>query len=157
MQIDDDFDGGNIIVRDASNAGDVRLAIRNDRYSHYFQWFAFRVTGARGTACRFTIENAGEAGYPAGWPRYRAVGSSDGRHWRRLDTSYADGKLTITTTPDSDVFWIAYLGLYTEADHAAFLARTLRDPRARLEVLGRTLDGRAMDLLTIGEAAADKR
>lgn len=157
MHIDDAFDGGNILVRDARDPGDVRLAIRNDRHSHYFQWFAFRVSGARGKACRFTIENAAAAGYPAGWPGSRAVGAHDARSWRRLDTTYADGRLAITVTPDSDVFWVAYFGLYTAADHDAFLARTLRDPRARLEVLGHTLDGRTMDLLTIGEPGAAKR
>lgn len=157
MQIDSAFDGGNIEILDASNPTATRLAIRADRYSHYFQWFAFRVVGARGQSCRFTIENAGQAGYPRGWPGYRATGSSDGRNWRRLDTGYADGRLTITVTPDSDVFWIAYFGLYTEADHAAFLARTLRDARAHLSSLGRTLDRRSMDLLTIGDAAAGKR
>ncbi|MBL8700340.1 MAG: hypothetical protein JNK67_18335 [Alphaproteobacteria bacterium] len=157
MQIDGNFDGGNIEVRDATDPAAIRLAIRPDRYSHYFQWFAFRVVGARGKPCRFILENAAESGYPAGWSGYRAVGAHDARSWRRLDTHYADGRLVITATPDSDVFWIAYFGLYTEADHAAFLARTLRDERARLRVLGSTLDGRSMDLLTIGTPGNGKR
>ena len=74
ITIDADFDGGNIEVLDASDARDIRLAIRPDRFSPYFQWFAFRIVGARGVTCRLRIVNAGAASYEPGWRNgYRAA------------------------------------------------------------------------------------
>ena len=91
MHIDSAFDGGNIEVLDASRADDVRLAIRRDRYSRYYQWFAFRVVGARGKACTFRIVNAGgaaylQAGATAIAPPRRATGST-GTGSRRATTA----------------------------------------------------------------------
>ena len=55
MFIDAEFDGGNIEVLDASVPGLARLAIRPDRFSHYYQWFCFRLSGARGRECVLRI------------------------------------------------------------------------------------------------------
>jgi murein tripeptide amidase MpaA len=151
MHIDSAFDGGNIEVLDASDPANVRLAIRPDNYSRYFQWFAFRLTGARGKACTLKIENAGGAAYLQGWRNgYRAAASSDRITWRRLDTSYDGKALTIRVTPDADALWIGYFALYTAEQHERLLGRCAADPRVSLEVLGRTLDGRAMDMMTLG-------
>ena len=157
MHIDSNFDGGNIEVLDAGDPSDIRLAIRPDRYSRYYQWFAFRLTGARGQACTLKIGNAGGAAYLPGWNGYRAVVSSDRREWRRVETSYDGQCLTIRVTPDSDALWVAYFALHTEDDHAALLARHAHDPRLSLAVLGQTLDGRPLDQLTIGSPGPGKR
>ena len=86
MHIDAAFDGGNIEILAAEDPADLRLAIRPDRYSGYFQWFAFRLAGARGKACTMRIVNAGKAAYASGFQGYRAVGSDDRGTWRRLAT-----------------------------------------------------------------------
>lgn len=151
MHIDGAFDGGNIEILDASRPSDVRLAIRPDRYSRYYQWFAFRVAGARGQACTFTIRNAGGAAYLEGWRNgYRAAASSDRITWRRLDTRYDGETLTISVTPEADLLWIAYFALYTEEQHERLLGRCAGDARVRAQVLGHTLDGRPLDMLTLG-------
>ena len=113
--IDADFEGGNIEVLDARDPDDIRLAIRPDRFSHYFQWFAFRIAGARGIACRLRIGNAGAASYEPGWRNgYRAAVSGDRATWRRAPTSYDGTTLTIELTPESDCVWVAYFAPYTE-------------------------------------------
>ena len=157
LHISSNFDGGNIVCLDASDPGDVRLEIAKDNDSDFYQWFHFRLTGAKDTPCRLKIMNAGGAAYPKGWEGYRAVATNDRETWTRVPTSYADGVVTIEHTPAADSVWFAYFAPYSMERHAGLIARAQRDDRVTLEVLGETLDGQAMDLLTIGEPGADKQ
>ena len=77
MKISSTFDGGNIDCLACSDAADIQLKIRNDNESEFFQWFYFRLSGARGEDCALKIVNAGAAAYPKGWESYRAVASYD--------------------------------------------------------------------------------
>lgn len=81
IHISSQFDSGNVEVVDAADPADVRLRIRKDSQSDFFQWFYFRVSGARGVPLSMTIENAGAASYPKGWQEYRAVVSEDRAEW----------------------------------------------------------------------------
>lgn len=157
MRISAQFDAGNILVKDASNPQDVRLEIRKDHQSEFYQWFYFKVAGAKGEACRFVIENAAGAAYEQGWPGYKACVSSDREVWTRADTVYENGRLIITLTPGADAVWIAYFAPYSMTRHDELIAACQQHPRARLDVLGHTLDGRDMDRLTIGEPGAGKK
>jgi len=157
LTISSAFDGGNIACRAADDAGDIRLEIVKDNGADFYQWFYFRLTGARGQACRLNIVNAGSAAYPKGWEDYRAVASADRQAWRRVPTTYKDGVLTIEHTPESDTVWFAYFAPYTMERHADLIARVQASPLVELSVPGRTLDGQDMDLLRIGEPGADKR
>ncbi|HLT37549.1 MAG TPA: M14-type cytosolic carboxypeptidase [Enhygromyxa sp.] len=160
MHISDSFDAGNIEVVDASDPQQLRLRIRKDHNSDHYQWFHFRVSGARATALRLQIDNAGGASYVDGWQGYRACFSYDRRTWRRVaDTSYADGILTIAHTPEHDTVWYAYFAPYSMERHHDLIARSLSSPRVRHEVLGQTLDGQDLDLLyvTEGSSRAKKR
>ena len=67
LTVSSSFDSGNILVKDSSDPGNVRLEIVKDHQSDFYQWFHFRVTGERGEKLRLVIENAGEAAYPRGW------------------------------------------------------------------------------------------
>ncbi len=162
MQIDDAFDAGNIDVLDASDPADVRLRIRPDPPTEtpegvveFFQWFAFRVTGARGVPLTLHLEGADRAAYPEGWPGYRAAVSADTESWRRTDTTYADGTLTIQVTPTSDVLYVSYFALYPLERVARVTARAAAHPSAVLAPVGRTLDGRVLDRLIVGDPARD--
>jgi murein tripeptide amidase MpaA len=160
VNISDSFDAGNIEVVDGSDPQQVRLRIRKDHLSDHYQWFYFRVSGVRATALKLRIENAGGASYVDGWPGYRACFSYDRQSWRRVaDTSYADGTLTIAHTPEHDTVWYAYFAPYSMERHHDLIARSQLSPRARHEVLGRTLDGQDLDLLHIaeGERTGKKR
>ena len=107
------FDGGNIEVEKAEEASDIQLTIRKDSRAEFFQWFSFRLTGARGQGSVIKIMNAGRASYTRGWEGYQAVASSDRVTWRRVPTTYENGVLTIRDTPDSDAVHYAYFAPYS--------------------------------------------
>jgi len=157
MKISSAFDGGNIICHDSSDPSNIRLDIRQDQDSEFFQWFYFRLSGAAGQDCALKLVNAGNAAYPKGWENYRAVASYDRIDWFRVATEFDGKNLTIRHRPERDSVYYAYFAPYSLERHHDLIARTLQSPRAAMEVLGESLDGREIDLLTIGEAAADKR
>ncbi|MBO22398.1 MAG: hypothetical protein CMM26_08530 [Rhodospirillaceae bacterium] len=157
LHISSNFDSGNIVCLDASDPGDIRLEIAKDNQSDFYMWFHFRLTGVRDTPCTLKIMNAGGGAYPKGWEDYRAVASSDRETWVRVPTRYENGILTIEHTTAADSVWYAYFAPYSMERHADLIARTQRDDRVILEVLGETLDGQAMDLLTIGEPGDGKQ
>ena len=150
IQVSSRFDSGNIEVVAAEDPGAVRLRIARDGAADFFQWFHFRVSGVRGVPLTLAIENAGAASYPKGWEGYRAVASTDRRAWRRVDTAYDGGVLTIRHTPDADVVWFAYFAPYSLERHEDLAARAQAGGTARLERLGTTLDGRDLDMLSFG-------
>jgi murein tripeptide amidase MpaA len=157
MRISSSFDGGNITCLSCTEPGDIRLAITKDHNSDFYQWFYFRLSGARGVACTLKLTNAGAASYPGGWKDYRAVASYDRRDWFRVPTDYDGTVLTIRHTPERDAVYYAYLAPYSMERHADLIAQALSIPHVRLDVLGATLDGQDLDLLRIGEAGPDKR
>lgn len=152
VSIASDFDGGNIEVL-GQDDGRFDLAIRTDANSHFYQWFYFRVDGARGEALTLNIGNAGGAAYPDGWPGYRACVSDDNATWVRTDTAYEDGVLTIRHRPAGDSLWVAYFAPYSSARHAALITDMSATPGVDHRVLGQTHDGRPIDLLSLGEGA----
>jgi len=146
------FDGGNIEL--VSVEGDtVNLTIRRDKDSEFFQWFYFRVAGIGGAAGRrltFRILNAGESAYPDGWPNYRTRASTDRQTWRTTDTRYRDGVLEWDWSGDGDLAWFAYFAPYTMEQHEALVARIATRSGVTHRELGVSLDGQAIDCLTIG-------
>lgn len=150
IAIDAGFDSGNIEVRRCSGPGDIELAIRKDHLSDFYQWFHFRLAGARGQACTIRIVDLAGSAYPGGWPNYRACVSADRRAWTRADTGYADGTLTITVTPTSDQTWIAYFAPYSIERHHDLIARIGTCPGVSVDVLGHSLDGQPLDRVRLG-------
>jgi len=151
LKISAAFDAGNIIVNNAENADNIRLSIRKDTNSDFFQWFYFRLTGARDQACKLNIENAGEAAYTGGWEGYRACASYDRETWFRVDTAYEDGELVISHTPELDSIYYAYFAPYSMERHADLIAEVGTHPDVSVSVIGETIEGQAMDCVSIGE------
>ncbi len=149
MHISQTFDGGNIEVVSAESASDIRLNIRHDKDSEFYQWFYFRLSGARGVACTLKILNAAGAAYPKGFEDYRVAYSYDRQQWHRWPTALVDSELTIEITPEQDSLYFAYFTPYSMERHADLIARSLQSPRCSLEVLGQSLDGQDIDLLKI--------
>ena len=144
------FDSGNITVV-ARNGASFDLAIAKDHQSDFYQWFHFRLSGAKGVPVTLRIVNAGGGAYPDGWKEYRACASADRQDWRRVPTRYGDGVLTITLTPQADSVWLAYFAPYSMERHHDLVARIAGRPGVSYERLGATLDGQDIDLLTLGE------
>src|SRR5471032_1818857 len=157
MRISSNFDGGNIACLAADDPADIRLAINRDNNSDFYQWFYFRLSGARGVDCALKLTNAGGASYAGGWPDYRAVASYDRADWFRVPTEYDGTVLTIRHTPEQDAVYYAYFAPYSMERHADLIAASLRSPLVRLDVLGATLDGQDLDLLRIGTPGEGKR
>jgi len=151
LHVSDTFDSGNITCLSADDPADIHLEIRKDNNSDFYQWFHFRLTGAKGTACALKIMNAGGAAYTKGWEGYRAVASTDRENWVRVPTTYENGVLTISHTPAADSVWFAYFAPFSMERHADLVARCQQADGVSLEVLGQTLDGQAIDLLRVGE------
>ena len=146
------FDGGNIRV--LRQDGDrIDLEIVADAHSEFFQWFSFRVAGARGRTLNFRILNAGGAAYAFGWPGYKVRRSHDRLAWRQTDTHYADGVLSWSATIDTELAWFAYFAPYTLEQHDALVARVALAPGVTHRQLGTSLDGRAIDLLSVGSGS----
>ena len=150
ITINDAFDSGNIDVLDVSDPQNIRLNIRKDKDSDFYQWFHFRVSGAKETPLRLVIENAAGAAYPGGWENYQACMSEDRDDWTRVPTSFENGQLIIEHTPSLDSVYYAYFVPYSQERHLNLIADALAYEGVSHSVLGQTLDGRDMDCLTLG-------
>lgn len=157
MKIDADFDGGAIRVLDASDPEDVTLALRPDNAAGFMQWFAFRITGADEAPLTFRIVNAGDATYAGAFADYRASASYDGERWFRVDTEWDDGTLTIRHAPERATCLYAYFAAYPWARHLELVDSARHRPRARVDILGRSAEGRPIHRLRIGDADAGRR
>ena len=145
------FDGGNGHAVGVDSPDDVRVRLHKDAGDEFLQWFYFRVCGVRDLPLTVKIVNANEATYPRGYVDYRAVGSADAESWVRLETRLHEGILEIRHRSVHDQLYIAYFAPYPLERHRRLIGRAVASSRARLEVLGRTLDGRDIDLLRLGD------
>ena len=145
------FDSG--AIRLVGIEGDiVRLEIPNDHLSDFYQWFYFRIAGARGRTLTFRIENCAGSAYPFGWPGYKTRVSTDRLDWVMApDTDYADGVLSWTHSFDTELAWFAYFQPYPLDRHDALVAEAALAPGVTHHELGQSLDGRAIDCLTLGD------
>jgi murein tripeptide amidase MpaA len=155
IRIDSAFDSGNIVVHRVGGPDDIKLSIRKDAHSDFYQWFHFRLSGARGQACTIRIIDLAGAAYPGGWPSYNAAVSADRQHWTRAPSSYdpatAGGTLTIRVTPDSDQLWCAYFAPYSMERHHDLIARMALKPGVTHDIIGTSLDGQSLDRLRLGD------
>jgi murein tripeptide amidase MpaA len=144
------FDSGNIRV--LKQDGDrFDLEIVQDHQSDFYQWFHFRLLGAKGRTVELRILNAAGSAYPLGWPGYKARVSTDREDWRLAETSYDDRILTIRHRAESDNLWFAYFAPYSMERHHDLVATIAGMPGVAYESLGATLDGQEMDCFHIGE------
>ena len=155
ISIDSAFDSGNIHVERVTGPNDIVLTIGKDAHSDFYQWFHFRLSGGRGQRCIIRIIDLNNCAYPGGWPGYRTCVSVDRQTWRRAPTSFdpksANGTLTIEVTPSVDQLWLAYFAPYAMERHHDLIARIAAKPGVRADVLGHSLDGRAIDRLVVGD------
>jgi murein tripeptide amidase MpaA len=150
MKISSHFDAGNIEVVSCESLDDIQLNIRKDNASDFKQWFYFRLQGAAYQTCTLKLLNAHECAYPAGWPDYQAVASYDRINWFRVPTHYEDGVLTIEHTPLSNSVYYAYFEPYSYEQHLNLIGHAQGSGLCQVHDLGSTLDGRDLNLLTIG-------
>ena len=157
IRIDSAFDSGNIKAERITGPHEIVLSIAKDADSDFYQWFHFRLSGAKGQRCIIRIIDLNGSAYPGGWPGYRACVSDDRQSWRRAETSFdaksAGGTLTIIVTPEVDQIWLAYFAPYSLERHHDLIARIAAQPGVAADVLGHSLDGRPIDRLVVGTGA----
>lgn len=158
LQIDCDFDSGNIQVLDASDPRLVRLAIRPDTNSSHFQWFHFKASGLTlGQTHRFSLDNAHESSYKNAWDGYHAVASYDQQNWFRVPSSFDGKALAFDFTAEQPEAWFAYFEPYPRARHNQLIERALKIPGVELLASGRSVQGRDIPLLRASKGAGAKR
>lgn len=157
IKVSHQFDGGAIHVLRADDAQNIELDIRSDSCADFSQWFYFRLQGGCGEACRIRFLNAGNTSFPAGWNDYQAVASYDLATWFRVPTAYDGQVLTVSHTPQHDSIYYAYFEPYSWERHLRFLGRVGSFPFARVLDLGNTVEGRDMNLIVLGDPAAEKK
>ena len=159
IKISSNFDCGNIEVIDASDTAAIRLNIRPEQTGplQEYMWFYFVLTGAKVQRCGFRLENAGGTRWaPKAWENYRIVASYDRQEWFRIATEFDGRVLSWQHEVERDRVWYAYYPPYHAAERMALLNRCAASPRARVEVLGETLDRRDLELVTVGEPGAGR-
>lgn len=150
MLISSNFDSGNIEVIDASNPQQVLLAMRPDLNSHHFQWFHFKVEDLTpGQRYGFSLTNAGASAYKHAWTGYNAVATYDQRDWFRVPSRFEGGALKFELEPREARVWFAYFEPYSRARHDWLIEQALTKAGAELVATGKSIEGRAIQLLRI--------
>ncbi len=149
MQINQNFDSGNILVKSIID-NSATLEIRDDTNSEFKQWFYFQVTTEVGVDCTFNIANANSCSYAKGWDGYSAVASYDGVDWFRVATEFDGDQLTIKHTFEYNSIFFAYFAPYSYQRHQQLIFSAQQSPICHHKVIGQTVEGRNMDLLVVG-------
>ena len=157
MLITSQFDGGNIEVISAEKADEIRLQIRKDNQSDFYQWFYFHLSGVEDQLCTLIIENAGGAAYADGWKDYNVCASYDRESWFRIPTDYDGTKLTFELDCEQNGVYFAYFAPYSMERHHDLIANAAQTGIVTPHVLGHTIDGQSIDMLELGLGAEGRK
>jgi hypothetical protein len=129
-------------------------------------WYFFRLDGAKGREVTVTLADLrGEYDYKPGGigitDQSPPVVSTDGRTWRHLETMTFDKKAEraeFRIQPETDSIWIAHIEPYVPSRLERLLGEIRGDPLLRDEVVGKSVEGRDLHLLTIADGStSDKK
>ena len=154
LKISTQFDGGNIEIVDISDPANIQLKLPKDNAADFRQWFYFRVQGVAYQNLGINFINVKESAYPEGWEDYAAMCSYDRLNWFRVPTRYENGILSINHTPLAISVYYAYFEPYSYEQHLNLLGNSQSSGLCQIDDLGSTLQGRDINLLTIGNQAA---
>ncbi|WP_293762125.1 M14-type cytosolic carboxypeptidase [uncultured Aquitalea sp.] len=150
MKISSNFDAGSIEIVSMDSFENIRLRIRRDNAAEFAQWFYFRLQGAAYQQCRLTFENAGQCAYPDGWVDYQLMASYDRINWFRVPAHYDGETMTVEHVPLANSIYYAYFEPYSLEQHLNLLGQAQGSGLCQINDLGSTVQGRDMNLLTIG-------
>ena len=158
LTIGSDFDSGNIQVLDASDPAHIRLAIRPDTQSAHFQWFHFKAEGLNvGQTYGFSLTNSSESTFNSAWTGYNAVASYDHENWFRVASDFDGKALNFSLAPDQPQVWFAYFEPYSRERHEWLIEQAQEKAGAQLLAVGKSVEGRDIQLLRKGNGAEGKR
>ncbi|RPH51532.1 MAG: hypothetical protein EHM91_01055 [Planctomycetota bacterium] len=163
ISIRTDFEGGSLGKVEQVSETHFRCAVagqadQNGR-NRQASWYFFRLDGAKGREVTITMTDLrGEYNFKPGGLCVRddtpPVISSDGKTWRHLGekNEFAKDEATFKVTPESDTLWIAHIEPYTASRLDRFLGEIRSSPHLKDDVIGKTVEGRDLHLLTITES-----
>ncbi|WP_046269944.1 M14 family metallopeptidase [Pseudomonas syringae] len=158
LTIGSDFDSGNIQVLDASDPAHIRLAIRPDTKSAHFQWFHFQADGLNvGQTYGFSLTNASESTFNRAWTGYNAVASYDHKNWFRVASDFDGKTLNFSLAAEQSQVWFAYFEPYSRERHEWLIEQAQEKAGAQLLAVGKSVEGRDIQLLRKGDGAEGKR
>jgi murein tripeptide amidase MpaA len=149
------FDGGRIEVESCAGST-ARLRILADDRADFRQWFAFRCTGKANRPRRISLVNAGECNRLEGWRGFRAVASYDQVSWFRIPTSFDGMCLRLEHMIDYPIAYYAAFALYSRERHGQMLSLWQTRTGVKVEVIGESIEGRPIDMITVGEPGNGK-
>ncbi|HVE40953.1 MAG TPA: M14-type cytosolic carboxypeptidase [Planctomycetota bacterium] len=165
ISVTSDFEGGSLGKVQQVSATHFRCAVAGqadqDGRNRQASWYSFRLDGAKGREVTITLtELRGEYNYkPAGLcvrDDTPPLVSADGKTWRHLESiSLEKDEATFRLTAESDAVWIAHLEPYPTSRLERFLDEIRGAPHLKDEVIGKSVEGRDLHLLTITEFAAE--
>lgn len=148
VRIASDFPGGNIVFeRMEGNDVFVHQDLR-DTDGDWFYW-CFAVRGAEDRELTFHFTKSRAIG-----PLGPGVSRDGGRSWRWLGRTGSPTAFKYQFGPDETEVRFSFGMPYQHEDLVRFLGRHEENPSLRREVLGKTRNGRPVDLLRIGRPGA---
>jgi hypothetical protein len=151
-------------------AGDrfrLHVAGQTDERGHNRQatWYYFRMDRVRGRDLVLTLTDlVGEYNDRPGAVAMNAdtvpVFSSDGKRWQHVPAMEWDDRAkeaTLRLRPETDSLWVAHIPPYVPEDLERLLADVDRSPHARIEVIGKSVQGRDLRMVTVTDAAVPDR
>jgi len=157
------FEAGNIGKVEQVAPAHFRCAVQGeadqDKRNRQASWYYFRLDSARGKQVTIDlVDLVGEYNYKAGTHpvsgKTRPVYSEDHKTWKHFSDENLEWdeqamSLRLRFTPRADRIWIAHVPPYTNRDLQRLLAEFPRSPWLKREVVGKTVGGRDMLLLTV--------
>jgi hypothetical protein len=167
IRVATNFEGGAIGKAQVVTPAHLRLGVPGqadrDNRNRQASWYYFELSNLP-TKSLVTVDLtdiAGEYDYRAPvWAitkNTRPVFSYDRQHWTHFGNdqiSWTEQALTIRFRPEHAQVWIAHVPPYTNRDLAALLDSFRNSRYLHREVIGRTVEGREMPLVTITNPAA---
>ena len=159
------FEGGNLGPVERVSDAHLRCAVKGeadqDGRNRQANWYYFRIDGAAGA--QITIDLVALPGEYNYRPNAGAVTkdthpvySYDQKTWKHFETVEFDNqepRLRLRFRPERDPVWIAHVPPYTNRDLDRLLEGLGRRPHLRRQVIGKTVAGRDLLLLTITNPA----
>ncbi|MBI3697322.1 MAG: hypothetical protein HY238_21105, partial [Acidobacteria bacterium] len=155
------FEGGSLGKIERLAPAHFRCAVKGeadqDGRNRQANWYYFRLDGARGHEVVLDlVDLVGEYNYQPGTHAVtkdtHPVYSYDQKTWKHFDSIEWDDReirLRLRFTPSANRIWIAHVPPYTNLDLARLLESFRSHPHLRRDVIGKTVHGREMRLLTV--------
>jgi hypothetical protein len=154
------FESGSIGLIEKLGDDRYRLHVRGQQdargRNRQATWFYFRMDDVAGRDITLVLtalrgEYNERPSLPSG-PWFRPVFSVDGETWRHVDNTAWDaekGEVTFKVRVTANSVWLAHIPPYPHSRVLALLADVRRSPHARMDVIGQSVLGRELQLVTV--------